>query len=353
MKNEQVVSLSQISLPHHDGLPSAAIVSVSRTILNRKSNCDSCETGYCNGNCNSCENKPASVERQPEFFKPENNILAETAFKGGRKILIRNRNYVPAALGDIVVIQAETGIDAGRICAVGCIAEDIAGKRYKGELPDRDILRVATADDIERLNENRRAEIEITTHTRLAAKQYGLDMKIVDAEWQFDRSRLTIFFTSPQRVDFRELVKELVRLYKTRIELRQIPAREEAKRLGGIGPCGLELCCTSFLTEFGQITLDHAKAQLLPGNMSKLSGMCGRLKCCLLYEIDNYVTALKNYPPLDSTVETASGRGRMMKIDIFKDVVTLFLEESHNYLTLTLEEINALRRENKIRLPDA
>lgn len=352
MKNEQVVSLSQIALPHNDGLPSAAKVSVARTLLNRKSHCGACETDTCGGDCNSCEKNVPSVERQAEFLKPEDNILAEIVFKGGRKTLVRNRNRIAAALGDIAVVQAETGVDTGRICAVGRIAQDIVDKRYKGELPDRDIIRVATADDIERLNENRRTEAEIIMQTRRAVKQCELDMKIVDAEWQFDRSRLTIFFTSPQRVDFRELVKELVRIYKTRIELRQIPAREEAKRLGGIGPCGLELCCSSFLTEFGQITLDHAKAQLLPGNISKLSGMCGRLKCCLLYELDNYVSALKNYPPLDSIVETATGRGRMMKIDIFKDVVTLFLEESHNYQTLTLEEINALRRENKVRLPD-
>lgn len=353
MKNEQLVSLSRISLPHNDGLPSAAKVSVARTLIERKSHCGTCETNSCDGNCSSCGNNVPSAERPAEFLNPADNILAEIVFKGGRKALIRNRNRVPAALGDIVVVQAETGADAGRISAVGRIAENISDKHYKGDIPDRDMLRMATAGDIEQLDENRRTESEIIAQTRRAVKQYGLDMKIVDAEWQFDRSRLTIFFTSPQRVDFRELVKELVRIYKTRIELRQIPAREEAKRLGGIGPCGLELCCSSFLTEFGQITLDHAKAQLLPGNMSKLSGMCGRLKCCLLYEIDNYISALKNYPPLDSIVETASGRARIMKIDIFKDVVTLFSEEVHNYITLTLDEINMLRRENKIRLPDA
>ena len=345
------IPISQIQIPHRDGLPSAALVSVARTILNRKSHCTACGADSCGDSCKSCSTKSHNDHKEipAAALKPEDNVLAEIVHKGGRKALVRNRNRVDAALGDIVVVEAENGIDAGRISAVGRIAEGILRSRYKGELPIHTILHVATPEDVERINECRRLEAEVVFQSRRLARQYNLDMKISDAEWQFDRSRLTIYFTSPQRVDFRELVKELARTHKSRIELRQIPAREETKRLGGIGPCGLELCCSSFLTEFGQITLDHARAQLLPNNMSKLSGMCGRLKCCLLYEVDNYVAALRNYPPLDSIVETAAGPAKMIKIDIFKDVVTLFAESDRTYHTLTLDELNVLRREQKVR----
>lgn len=351
MIEELPLSISKIQIPHRDGLPSAALVSVARTILNRKSHCTACGADSCGDSCKSCSTNGQHDEKEfrDEPIKPEDNVIAEIICKGGRKTLVRNRNRVDAALGDIVVVQAENGTDAGRISAVGRIAEDILRTRYKGELPDHTIIRAATPEDVERINENRRMEAEIVFQSRRLVKQFNLDMKISDAEWQFDRSRLTIYFTSPQRVDFRELVKELARAHKSRIELRQIPAREETKRLGGIGPCGLELCCSSFLTEFGQITLDHARAQQLPNNMSKLSGMCGRLKCCLLYEVDNYVAALKNYPPLDSIVEMTTGTAKMIKIDIFKDIVTLFAENDRSYHTLTLDELNVLRREQKVR----
>ncbi len=218
-------------------------------------------------------------------------------------------------------------------------------------MPVLSLQRIASPEDILRIKENREHEKDIVREVKAKTKEAGLDMKIVDAEWQFDRSRLSIYFSAPQRVDFRELVQELARTYHARIELRQIPAREEAKRLGGIGPCGLELCCSTFLNEFEQINLDHAKAQLLPPNISKLSGMCGRLKCCLLFEIDNYVSALKNYPPLDSFVHLTEGRARMIKIDIFSDTVTVIGESTGTFHTVSLEELNALRRNGKVEAP--
>ncbi len=352
MENVQLISFSKITLPHKDGLPSAALVSVAQTLLNRTSQCTSCGGENCGDTCKSgdgCSGKSSNEQHPQEFQKPEDNIMAEIVFKGGRKTIVCNRNKVPAALGDIVIVEADHGIDIGRVSAVGRIAEHVLMSHHNGELPNFSIVRIAESEDIEALKDNRRSETEIIFQTRNSVKEYGLEMKISDAEWQFDRSKLTIFFTSPQRIDFRDLVKDIARTYRARIELRQIPARDEAKRLGGIGPCGLELCCSAFLTEFGQITVEHAKAQLLPANIGKLSGLCGRLKCCLLYEIDNYVVALQNYPPLDSIIEIKSGQARMIKIDIFKDTVTIFTESDHTYQTLTLEEINQLRREGKIR----
>ena len=247
------------------------------------------------------------------------------------------------ALSDLVLVESEYGTDAGIVSAVGKIVN-----LKEKEPPVFSIIRAATKEEYQKHQDNRAQEKEIIQDVKLKAKQSNLEMKVVDAEWQFDKTRLSIYFTAPQRVDFRELVKELARCYHARIELRQIPAREEAKRIGGIGPCGLELCCSTFLNEFSQINLEHAKAQQLPPNISKLSGMCGRLKCCLLYEIDNYISALKNYPPLDSYLHLPEGRARMIKVDIFSDNVTAISENSGAYLSISLETINELRREGKV-----
>jgi cell fate regulator YaaT (PSP1 superfamily) len=166
-------------------------------------------------------------------------------------------------------------------------------------------------------------------------------MKITDAEWQFDKQRLTIYFTAPQRIDFRDLVKDLARIFKTRIELRQISTREETKRLGnGVGCCGLILCCNSFLHEFSHITLDHARIQQLSNNVTKLSGNCGRLKCCLLFEYQQYKTELDKYPPIGSQIILKDTNARITKIDVFKDLVFMQRADSNKIINSNLKEIN-------------
>jgi cell fate regulator YaaT (PSP1 superfamily) len=343
-----IVPLSRIDLSHSDKVGNAAEASIASTLRNRKSHCTAC--GDTDGGCSSC--KSGSTAEEPSDQMPEQSNaqdwFVEVSFKARRKQLYKKSKHGRFALSDTVIVESEHGTDAGTITAVGLIAEI---KKTDQEIPLHSVLRIAAKEDFEKIKSNREQEKEIVREVKDKVKSFGLDMKVVDAEWQFDKSRLSIYFSAPHRVDFRELVKDLARTFHTRIELRQIPAREEAKRLGGIGPCGLELCCSSFLNEFDQITLDHAKAQQLPPNMSKLSGMCGRLKCCLLFEIDNYVSALKNYPPLDSYLQLADGRARMIKIDIFSDTVTVISEANGAFLTVTLEELNALRREGKIESP--
>ena len=234
--------------------------------------------------------------------------------------MYRNDNNIAVLLSDFVVVEVENGVDIGTISSCGNDALEKIKTLYKSETPEFTILRHATNEDIQKYYYNINEECVVIKKTKELTRQYNLDIKITEAEWQFDRQRLTIYFTSPQRVDFRELVKELARTFKTRIELRQISTREEAKRIGGMGPCGRRLCCTSICNDFNHVTLDHARTQQLSNNVAKLSGYCGRLKCCLLYEYDNYVETFKKYPHLNSIIELPEGAARILKVDIFKEI---------------------------------
>ncbi len=291
----------------------------------------------------------------------ENDIpVAEVLFKGNRKMAFRNDKRLQLKGSELVIVETENGIDAGRVsnCCVSTISkmkklrdeEDESEKHIR--LPKFKILRSAKSEDIEQHIHNTEEESEVVKKAKEFVDRLGLDMKVTEAEWQFDRMRLTIFFTAPQRIDFRELVKELARTFKTRIELRQISSREETKRLGcGSGACGLTLCCTSFLREFSHVTLEHAKLQQLSNNVAKLSGSCGRLKCCLLFEYDNYVEAFKKFPPPDSIITTKEGRLKILKVDIFKEIVYLYNDKKSAYSSMTLQEVEAYKKKGKIVYP--
>jgi cell fate regulator YaaT (PSP1 superfamily) len=214
-------------------------------------------------------------------------------------------------------------------------------KRLAGE-PLSALLRVATAQDQQTHSRDREAERKALDVCRARVEHFNLPMNLVGAEWQFDHRRVTFFFTADGRVDFRELVRDLASIFHTRIELRQIAVRDEAKRLGGMGICGRELCCTTHLGRYEHVTLDHAKSQQLQINPTKLSGLCGRLKCCLLYELDTYIDGLKRFPPLDSTLYTTKGRGFIQKIDIFRNVLVVYHPEHHAVESLTLAELQEL-----------
>jgi cell fate regulator YaaT (PSP1 superfamily) len=231
--------------------------------------------------------------------KPDKSHYLEVQFKGCRRNIFKNSKEQIIRTFDYVVVNLGQGKDIGRVVSCGKCAE-VKANCHNYEKPF-EIERLATLEDIEALRQNREDEKLVVSKCRELIRHHNLDMKINDAEWQFDKQRLTIFFTAPQRVDFRDLVKDLARSFRTRIELRQISSREEAKRLGhGVGPCGLSLCCITFLSDFNHVTLDHARLQQLSNNVTKLSGYCGRLKCCLLYEYDSYEAAFKRFPPLHS-----------------------------------------------------
>ncbi|MGE5481169.1 MAG: stage 0 sporulation family protein [Chloroflexota bacterium] len=296
-----------------------------------------------------------------EFFSEDEKVsetdeipLLDVMFKGHRHGAFRNESRLQAKRHDFVVVESDNGIDLGIVSPYGCrnslkiklFNEDSVSSLHK-------IVRIADENDIATFNKNRLEECEIMKKARDLAKSFNLDMKVTDAEWQLDHKRLTIYFTAPTRIDFRELVKELARLYRTRIELRQISAREETKRTGlGIGACGLNLCCTTFLDDFNHVTLEHARTQQLSNNINKLSGSCGRLKCCLLFEYDNYCDAFEGCPPVNSTIVSKELTGKIIKADIFSQTMTLYVDREKKYVKLSFEEVKRLAKMGKVKRPD-
>jgi cell fate regulator YaaT (PSP1 superfamily) len=276
---------------------------------------------------------------------------AEVGFKGQRKKIFRNDNKLPLMDLEFVVVELENGVDIGTVLCTGDNALDKFRTIYKSEEPGFTILRHPNGEDFDRFRRNRLDEPRVVCKCKELVAHFQLNMKVTDAEWQFDRQKLTIFFTAPIRIDFRDMVKELARLFKTRIELRQISTREEAKRIGGIGPCGRSICCSSWVREFCHVTLDHAKTQQLSNNVAKLSGFCSRLKCCLLYELDTYLEEFKHYPPLNYRVELPEGISKIVKIDIFKHLVYLIPENHQPFKVLTRKEMEALTTAGKVFPP--
>ena len=243
-------------------------------------------------------------------------------FKGHRKELFYNTFYHDIGVKDHVIIQAERGEDAG-------IVKQQLGKEsnYDASNRPRSILRPASEEDIEKLGELRQKEANNKKEVIGIIRRYGLNMKVVDVELQYDGNKMTIFFTADHRVDFRTLVKELASNYRTRIEMRQIGVRDEARRIGGYGICGKEQCCSSFLTEFKPISTQDARVQDLPLNPSKISGNCGRLLCCLKYEASLYTESKRKFPNPGKFVQTANGSGFIERIDYFNEQAVIRNEE--------------------------
>ena len=293
-----------------------------------------------------------SSAKYKERSEVEDSQFVEVLFKSQRRRLYANKNNLKVVEPEYVLVEVENGMDLGTVTAAGKQGMEKFKVNYKSAEPNLSVLRHASKEDIEKYKANRAEEADVIEKTKTLVERFNLDMKITDSEWQFDRQRLTIYFTAPQRIDFRELVKELARLFKTRIELRQISTREEAKRIGGIGPCGRRLCCTCLCDDFCHVTLDHARTQQLSNNVAKLSGYCGRLKCCLLYEFDTYVEAFKKYPPLDYVIELPEGRADIVKVDIFKDLLYLHVKSAGAYKSITYQELEDLTKQNKVMPPD-
>ena len=261
--------------------------------------------------------------------------VIEVRFKGNRKEFFFWPSAEPLALHDSVIVEVDRGQDLGRVSAVGPVAaKKCAGSCSGCSLaeaasspaptePVRSILRRATADDAAVAEQLHGEEEDIRRRVMERVKSHTLPMKVSDAEWQWDRKKLTVYFTAEQRVDFRALVRDLASLFHTRIELRQIGARDEAKRLDGVGRCGRQYCCSSWLPELRPVSLALAKDQHLSLNPSQISGGCGRLLCCLRYEHDFYVQTRKRFPKEGRVLRTALGAERVLAVDIFRETVTL------------------------------
>lgn len=244
----------------------------------------------------------------------KSNKLVEVVFKGERRAIYRDRNDLDIVEGEYVIVEAERGLDLGKASLVGSL---VRLKRGKGET--RSIIRKALPEDMDTHHKNKEKECAAFNVCKDKIKDYNLDMKLVDVEIQFDGSKITFYFTAAQRVDFRELVKDLASVYRTRIELRQIGVRDEAKRISGCGICGRKQCCSAFLNEFEQITTQMAKDQQLALNPSKISGNCGRLLCCMRFENDTYLDIFKNFPPLNCRITLNGKTGTLTFINIFQE----------------------------------
>ena len=262
--------------------------------------------------------------------------IIEIVFKRNRKGFYINSDEIDLCVGDYAIVEEEKGLDMGQVSQIGRL---VMLKDIKNE--PKHVIRKAKEDDIEQMNQNRRKEALAFMIGKEFIIRHNLNMKLVDVEYQFDANKLTFFFTSDQRVDFRELVKDLASKYRTRIELRQISVREEARKLGGLGICGQPLCCSAFMMNFSPITTSDAKEQNIPLNPSKLAGVCGRLKCCILFEKGFYSTALKKFPALDTKIMTERGDGYVDKIDIFNDIVYVRFEEEE-FEKYSLIQINKM-----------
>jgi cell fate regulator YaaT (PSP1 superfamily) len=269
--------------------------------------------------------------------------ILEIEFKGNRKAFYANPQDFPFTVGDLVVVQADKGKDLGRVVNMGSLVDQRAGNQ---EFPE--IIRKPSQEDLEQIEKNHQLEQDASRDCRKRIEEHGLDMKLVDVEYQFDRNKITFYFTSDTRVDFRELVRDLASRYRTRIELRQIGVRDEAKRIGGVGVCGRRLCCTTFLREFAPVVTQYAKEQNLALNPTKLSGVCGRLICCLRYERDLYEEILKKFPELGTSIKTTKGEATLMKIDVFQEEAIIEYA-NHEEEKIGLDELNILLTKPKTK----
>ncbi len=258
--------------------------------------------------------------------------LVEVQFKGQRKELYINSRELYLHTGNYCVVQADRGEDMGLVVSIA----KVGPKEIESEL--KEILRHATDHDVEMMEEKREKELEALKTCQQKAAEHDLQIKLVDVEYQFDGNKITFYFTADGRIDFRELVKDLAGVFRTRIDLRQIGVRDEARRFDGMGMCGRKLCCSSWLKDFEPVTLKMAKDQNLPLTPSKISGACGRLMCCLAYELSDYKELVRDIPKVGSKVNCFGGRHRLEKVDLFRASVILSDEES-NTIEVTIEEL--------------
>ena len=232
-------------------------------------------------------------------------------------------NELDLSLNDKVVFEDDNGLLLGRVCK-----NIYKEKKDNLVLPLEKVIRVATKDDINRYNSNKDKSNKALSDAKSISKELNLEMNFIDAYFYLDNSQLVFSFLSENRVDFRELAKKLASKYKTRIELRQVGVRDKSKRIGGLGPCGLFLCCNSFLTDFNSVSINMAKNQMLALNPSKINGICGRLLCCLGYENDTYTELKKDLPKIGLVTDTPLGMGKVVSVDIFKKTYSVDLKEN-------------------------
>ncbi len=285
------------------------------------------------------------------FSDPESSCrIIEVSFnQGSRKDFYRNNSLQIFDKGDIITLEGVSGFDVGTVNLTGEIVRlQLKKHGLKEDNPDfKKVLRRATDSDINKWKETKAREHEVLIRSRAIARQLKVDLKMAEVEIQADSRKATFFYIADDRVDFRELIKIYASEFKVKVEMKQIGARQEAGKVGGIGSCGRELCCSTWLTDFKSVNTNAARYQNLSINQTKLSGQCGRLKCCLNYELDTYMDALQHFPDDAEIIEVAKGRAYLIKKDIFRNLMWYSMADSTRHYPLTIESVKKIQAQNK------
>jgi cell fate regulator YaaT (PSP1 superfamily) len=276
--------------------------------------------------------------------------------QGSRKDFYRNTSLHLFEKGEIVAVEGISGFDVGTISLTGELVRlQLKKKGVKEDNPDlKKILRRATDNDINKWKETKAREKDVLIRSRAMARQLKVDLKMAEVEIQADGRKATFFYIADDRVDFRELIKVYASEFKVKVEMKQIGARQEAGKVGGIGSCGRELCCATWLTDFKSVNTQAARYQNLSINQTKLSGQCGRLKCCLNYELDTYLDALQYFPDDAEVLEVAKGRAFLIKKDIFRNIMWYTMPDSTKHYPVSIDEVKKIQSQNRQGIkPDA
>jgi len=322
--------------------------------------CGSCSSGGCapagcksNGACltNGCSKLDVydwlSNMDMPSSYKPFQ--VVEVKFKGSRKDFYLNTDNIYLENGELVVTETTTGgFDVGHVSITGeLVRMQLVKKHVKEADVTKKIFRKATPSDVDKWKAAKEQEWETMHSARKLALDLNLSMKISDVDYQGDKTKATFYYTAEGRVDFRELIKKMAEAFRIRIEMRQIGMRQEASRLGGIGSCGRELCCSTWLTDFKTVSTSAARYQNLSLNTLKLAGQCGKLKCCLNYELDSYMDALKDIPDDVHILRTEKGDARLQKTDIFKRLMWFSYPQEENWVPVPIKHVREIHAINK------
>ncbi len=321
--------------------------------------CASCGTG---GNPRGCKNnglcssggcdKLEVFDWLANVSLPDNQKpyeIVEVRFKNARKGFYRNVGSLPLQAGDLVVVEASSGYDIGIVSVVGELARIQVKKKAPNfkHVEARKILHIANQEELDTWAKGRTLEKDLMHKSRTLAMNLNLEMKISDVEYQADLSKATFYYTAEGRVDFRQLIKDMADVFKVRIEMRQIGSRQESARLGGIGSCGRELCCSTWLSDFRSVSTGAARYQQLALNPQKLAGQCGKLKCCLNYELDMYTEALKSLPKADTKLKTEKGDAYHVKTDVFKRLMWYAYPGEGALVVLSPDQVKKIQAMNK------
>lgn len=301
-----------------------------------------CSTGGCN--------KMNVFDWLSNMDMPATDVfkVVEVRFKNGRKEFYRNVEGLPLTTGDAVVVEVPNGHHIGYVSLQGELVRlQMQKKKIADDSEIRKIYRIAHQKDLEKFEEVKKRELPTLYRTREIIRDLKLEMKLSDIEYQADNTKATFFYSADDRVDFRELIKILAAEFRIRVEMRQISLRQEAGRLGGIGVCGRELCCSTWLSEFKNVATSAARYQNLSLNPSKLSGQCGRLKCCLNYELETYMDALQHIPKIEGPLLTLKGDATLQKTDIFRRIMWFGFSEENTWYPLNIERVNQILKLNR------